>query len=222
MKDQTNEEPLDPMPGELPVTAGRPGSASAQHGGKHGAAPVDPDALFRQMLAGVNLNLAWKQVRANKGAPGIRTENALLSAYIYVDLRDRDIANMGFAEAVDCPVVIVADIDRGGVFAHLVGTLQLLSASERRRVVGFVINRFRGELALLRLLERMLDAQTGALAAELVAGDGAGPQLREQLHDVAGLGEVDRRAAIALGVEGTGLVGAHRSAPHIRSGATMP
>ena len=71
MKDQTNEESLDPVPGELPDTAGRPGAASAQHGGKHGAAPVDPDALFRQVLDGANLNLAWKQVKANKGAPGV-------------------------------------------------------------------------------------------------------------------------------------------------------
>jgi hypothetical protein len=71
MKDQTNEEPLDPMPGELPVTAGRPGTASAQHAEKHGAVPVDPDALFRQVLDGANLNLAWKQVKANQGAAGV-------------------------------------------------------------------------------------------------------------------------------------------------------
>src|SRR5690606_14783636 len=67
-----------------------------------------------------------------------------------INLRDRDIANMGFAEAVDCPVLLTADIDRGGVFAHLVGTLQLLSASEQRRVLGFVINRFRGDISLLQ------------------------------------------------------------------------
>ena len=71
MKDQTNEESLDPVPGELPDTAGRPGAASAQHVEKNGAAPVDPDALFRQVLDGANLNLAWKQVKANKGAAGV-------------------------------------------------------------------------------------------------------------------------------------------------------
>lgn len=67
-----------------------------------------------------------------------------------INLREGDIANMGFAEAVDCPVIIVADIDKGGVFAHLVGTLELLSASEQNRVVGFVINKFRGDIALLQ------------------------------------------------------------------------
>jgi adenosylcobyric acid synthase len=67
-----------------------------------------------------------------------------------VNLRDRDIANMGFAEAVDIPVVIVGDIDRGGVLAHLSGTLALLSPSEQARVQGFIINRFRGDIGLLQ------------------------------------------------------------------------
>lgn len=78
-----------------------------------------------------------------------------------INLRDGDIANMGFAEAVDCPVVLVADIDRGGVFAHLVGTLALLSDSERRRVVGLVINRFRGDIALLQPGLDWLERETG-------------------------------------------------------------
>jgi len=67
-----------------------------------------------------------------------------------INLRDGDIANMGFAEQADCPVILIADIDKGGVFAHLVGTLALLSRSEQERVVGFVINRFRGDIELLR------------------------------------------------------------------------
>lgn len=67
-----------------------------------------------------------------------------------INLRDRDIANMGFAEEVDCDVIIVADIDRGGVFAHLVGTLSLLSKTEQQRTLGFIINRFRGDISLLQ------------------------------------------------------------------------
>jgi adenosylcobyric acid synthase len=78
-----------------------------------------------------------------------------------INLRDRDIANMGFAEAVDCPVILVADIDRGGVFAHIVGTLACLSASERARIVGFVINRFRGDIALLEPGLDWLEHETG-------------------------------------------------------------
>jgi adenosylcobyric acid synthase len=78
-----------------------------------------------------------------------------------INLRANDIANMGFAEAVDCQVLLIADIDKGGVFAHLVGTLELLSDSERARVAGFVINRFRGDIALLKPGLDWLEARTG-------------------------------------------------------------
>jgi len=78
-----------------------------------------------------------------------------------INLRDRDIANMGFAEAVDCPVLLIADIDRGGVFAQLVGTLALLSETEQARVAGFVINRFRGDVELLMPGVEWLEARTG-------------------------------------------------------------
>lgn len=67
-----------------------------------------------------------------------------------INLRDRDIANMGFAEEVDCPVIIVGDINRGGVFAHLTGTLDLLSETEQQRTLGFIINCFRGDISLLQ------------------------------------------------------------------------
>ena len=78
-----------------------------------------------------------------------------------INLREGDIANMGFAEAVDCPVILVADIDRGGVFAHLVGTLALLSESEQARVQGFIINRFRGDISLLQSGLDWLEQYTG-------------------------------------------------------------
>jgi adenosylcobyric acid synthase len=78
-----------------------------------------------------------------------------------INLREGDIANMGFAEAVDCPVILIADIDKGGVFAHLVGTLELLSETEQQRIVGFVINRFRGDIALLQPGLDWLEQRTG-------------------------------------------------------------
>ena len=78
-----------------------------------------------------------------------------------INLREGDIANMGFAEAIDCPVILIADIERGGVFAHLVGTVALLSPSEQARIAGFVINRFRGDLSLLDSGLRWLERYTG-------------------------------------------------------------
>lgn len=78
-----------------------------------------------------------------------------------VNLRANDIANMGFAEAIDCPVIIVADIDRGGVFAHLYGTYAVLSPTEQARIRGFVINRFRGDRSLLTSGLTWLEEKTG-------------------------------------------------------------
>ena len=78
-----------------------------------------------------------------------------------INLREHDIANMGFAEAIDCPVMLVGDIDRGGVFAQLQGTLNLLSESEQARIQGFVINRFRGDVDLLTSGIEWLEQNTG-------------------------------------------------------------
>ncbi|MCQ6263589.1 cobyric acid synthase [Alcanivorax sp. MM125-6] len=78
-----------------------------------------------------------------------------------INLRANDIANMGFAELADCPVILVADIDRGGVFAQIVGTLEVLPPEERARIQGFVINRFRGDPALLQSGLDWLEQRTG-------------------------------------------------------------
>ena len=97
--------------------------------------------------------------RLSAAYPVVMVEGAGSPAEI--NLRAGDIANMGFAEAVDCPVVLIADINRGGVFAHLVGTLELLSETEQARVKGFIINRFRGDIALLQPGLDWLEQRTG-------------------------------------------------------------
>lgn len=78
-----------------------------------------------------------------------------------VNLRAADIANMGFAEAADVPVALVADIDRGGVIASIVGTYELLPEDERARIKGYIINKFRGDPALFDDAIDIIRARTG-------------------------------------------------------------
>jgi adenosylcobyric acid synthase len=78
-----------------------------------------------------------------------------------VNLRETDIANMGLARAAALPVIVVGDIDRGGVFAAMYGTLALLEPADQALVAGFVINKFRGAVELLEPGIRMLGERTG-------------------------------------------------------------
>ncbi|MGX1305446.1 adenosylcobyric acid synthase [Amorphus suaedae] len=84
--------------------------------------------------------------RVSTGADLVIVEGAGSPAEI--NLRAGDIANMGFAEAANIPVVVVADIDRGGVIANLVGTHAVLPVAERDRIKGFIVNKFRGDVSL--------------------------------------------------------------------------
>jgi adenosylcobyric acid synthase len=78
-----------------------------------------------------------------------------------INLRAHDVANMGFAEAADLPVVLVGDIDRGGVIAALVGTHALLEPAERARLKGYLINKFRGDPSLFDDAHPIIAARTG-------------------------------------------------------------
>ncbi|MBV8131082.1 MAG: cobyric acid synthase [Alphaproteobacteria bacterium] len=78
-----------------------------------------------------------------------------------INLRDGDIANMGFAEAATVPVVLIGDIERGGVIAQLVGTYELLSASERTLLAGYIVNKFRGEIRLFDGGIRAINERSG-------------------------------------------------------------
>jgi adenosylcobyric acid synthase len=126
----------------------------------HGRAVTSMNAVAYHDYKAIAMHAVLaSHARLSEAYPVVMVEGAGSPAEI--NLRANDIANMGFAEAVDCPVLLIADINRGGVFAHLVGTLELLSASEQARVKGFIINRFRGDIALLQPGLDWLEARTG-------------------------------------------------------------
>ena len=106
-----------------------------------------------------------------------------------INLRANDIVNMGMAELVDAPVLLVGDIDRGGVFAQLLGTVELLQSEERARVKGLIINKFRGDQTILDPGVAMLEERCGIPVAGVV------PYMDLNLEDEDSLTErFERRA----------------------------
>lgn len=112
-----------------------------------------------------------------------------------INLREGDIVNMSMAEAADAPVILVGDINLGGVFASLLGTMMLLTDRERARVKGVIINKFRGDVKILEPGLRMLEERIGVpvlgvvpwMDVELEDED----SVTERLERVSGSGDMD-------------------------------
>lgn len=100
-----------------------------------------------------------------------------------INLKENDIVNMGLAGLVDAPVLLIGDIDRGGVFAQLLGTMMLLAPEERKRVKGLIINKFRGDKSILEPGIAMLEEQAGVPVL------GVTPYLRIDLEEEDSLSE---------------------------------
>ncbi len=131
---------------------------------------MNPILLKPETDLGAQLIIQGQQTRAGGGADYTSLKPRLLPAVMQsferlktgadlvivegagspaeTNLRSGDLANMGFAEAADIPVILLGDIDRGGVIAALVGTYQVLNTADAARIKGFIINKFRGRVAL--------------------------------------------------------------------------
>ena len=112
---------------------------------------------------------------------------------VELNLKDNDIVNMGVAGLVDASVLLVGDIDRGGVFAQLQGTLDLLEPSERDRVKGLIVNKFRGDPALFEKGINILEEKTGTRVLGLV------PYMRLNIDDEDSLSDKLNNKHYAIG-----------------------
>jgi adenosylcobyric acid synthase len=111
-----------------------------------------------------------------------------------INLRDRDIVNMGLAELVDAPVLLAGDIDKGGVFAALAGTMMLLRDSEKPRVKGTIINKFRGDVEILKPGLTMIEDIIKVPCLGVV------PYFRLDLEDEDGAVEFNKKVTNAIDV----------------------
>ncbi|MGV8982863.1 cobyric acid synthase [Clostridium sp.] len=111
-----------------------------------------------------------------------------------INLRDRDIVNMGMAELIDAPVILAGDIDKGGVFASLAGTMLLLNEEEKKRVKATIINKFRGDLEILKPGLTMLEDIIHIPCAGVV------PYFRLDLEDEDGTVEFNKKITAPIDI----------------------
>jgi len=111
-----------------------------------------------------------------------------------INLRDRDIVNMGMAELIDAPVILAGDIDKGGVFASLAGTMLLLGGQEKKRVKATIINKFRGDLEILKPGLTMLEDIINIPCAGVV------PYFRLNLEDEDGAVEFNKKITAPIDI----------------------
>ena len=111
-----------------------------------------------------------------------------------INLKEGDLVNMWMAEAADAPVLLVGDIDRGGVFASLYGTIMLLEPEERARIKGMIINKFRGDVKILEPGLRMIEEKVGIPVVGVVPWTDADIEdedsVSERFNAVSGRGEI--------------------------------
>lgn len=112
-----------------------------------------------------------------------------------INLKENDLVNMGLAQMVDAPVILVGDIDRGGVFAQLYGTVNLLEREEQQRVKGLLINKFRGDTSLLEpgldVLEQLTGIPVMGVVPYMRVDIDDEDSLSERLHTGTKIGAVD-------------------------------
>jgi len=112
-----------------------------------------------------------------------------------INLREGDIVNMAMAEAADAPVILVGDINLGGVFASLLGTVMLLTEEERKRVKGVIINKFRGDVRILepglRMLEERIHIPVLGVVPWMDVEIEDEDSVTERFHRAAGQGDLD-------------------------------
>ena len=176
------------MSNNAAVTAdgGEIGRAQALQARAAGVAPtvhMNPVLLKPQSMVGAQVVVQGRVMGSRKAAEYQQIKAGLMAAVLdsfsrlraeadlvlvegagsasEVNLRANDIANMGFARAVDVPVVVIGDIDRGGVIASLVGTKAVLDPADAGMIQGFIVNRFRGDPALFADGMAMIAARTG-------------------------------------------------------------